>query len=842
MAEIKPEKPAQGNACEGKEVNNIQRTQTPRSVIVKRVKINPMRKLIAVILWLASCPLAFGQSNSLTGTVQDESSGEPISGAVVQIENSFSAAVTDNEGKFELRNLKPGNYRLKVAHISFQKNFVDFVIPTSTSLRIDIKRKIYLSDEVTVTATRAKTNSAIALSNVTKDELQKNNLGQDLPYLLNMTPSVVVTSDAGAGVGYTGIRIRGSDATRVNVTLNGVPVNDAEAHQVYWVDLPDLVSSVDNIQIQRGVGTSTNGAGAFGGSVNIQTNSFSAEPYGSISSSAGSFNTWKNTVSYGTGLLNKKFSFDGRLSKITSDGYVDRATSDLKSFYLSGGYYGNKSSLRMIIMSGKEKTYQSWYGVPEDSLETNRTFNPAGLYYDSNGSIAYYDDQTDNYQQDYYQLLYSRQLIKNWDLNFTAHYTKGKGYYEEYKESQNLNDYGIYNLTVPPSPPITNLVRRKWLDNDFYGLTWSANKTEKRWALSLGGALNTYKGEHYNEIIWAQYLPVMVPAPPYRYENNHALKNDFNIFGKLFYDASQRMHLFADVQVRVVSYQFVGFNENLERLRQQVGVSFLNPKAGVSYNINNRNSINASIAMTGKEPVRDDYVNSTSSSRPKSEYMSDVEAGYKYKSNKASAGIDFYSMNYKDQLVLTGQINDVGEYTRKNISDSYRAGAEAEAAYLFSEKFNLMVNITLSDNKIKSHSEFIDNYDDGTQKEIVYGKTDIAFSPSVISGMMLNYSPVKNFTASLQSKYVGKQFLDNTSDSWKTLDAYFVNDFRLRWNVKTNLFKEIALTFFLINIFDELYESNGYTYSYILGGETTNENYYYPQAGRNFLAGLVIKF
>jgi len=799
-----------------------------------------MKKFIVLLFWLACYSFSFSQTNSISGTVQDETLGEVISGAVVKIENSFSASVTDKDGTFELQNLNQGNFRLSVSHISYEKIFVDVVIPSLSPLIIKLKRKVYLSDEVTVTATRATSHSALAYTNIDNDELQKNNLGQDMPYLLSMTPSVVVTSDAGAGVGYTSIRIRGSDATRVNVTINGVPVNDGEAHLVYWVDLPDLSSSVDNLQIQRGVGTSTNGAGAFGGSVNMQTHSFSADTYGSISSSAGSFNTWKNTVSFGTGLLKKKFSFDGRLSKITSDGYIDRAASDLKSFYLSGGYYGNKNSLRMIAMSGKEKTYQAWYGVPQDSLKANRTFNSAGLYHDANGNITYYDNQTDNYRQDYYQLIYSKVLRNSWDLNLTAHYTKGKGYYEEYKEGQNLNDYGIYDLTVPPNPPITNLVRRKWLDNDFYGLIWSANKTKKNWALTLGGAMNTYKGSHYNEIISAEIFPS--GTLPYRYENNHALKNDFNIFGKLFYDGSHRLHLFADVQTRAVSYQFNGFNNNLEEQRQQVDVIFFNPKAGVTYDINTSNSIYSSIAFAGKEPLRDDYINSTPLSRPKPEYMSDVETGYKYKSNKTSAGINFYYMNYKDQLVLTGQINDVGEYTRKNIPDSYRAGAEAEAGYLFSEKFNVMVNITLSDNEIKSHSEYIDNYDDYSQKEITYGKTDIAYSPSAISGVMINYSPVKNFTATLQSKYVDKQFLDNASDENKMLDAYLVNDLRMSWSIKSNLFKEFALTLLVNNIFNVQYESNGYTYSYISGGETISENYYYPQAGRNFLAGVLLKF
>lgn len=819
-----------------------------------------MKKIVTLLLIAVTTTVALSQNNLLTGVVKTADMQEIISGAVVQVENSFSATVTDKDGKFTLQNLKPGNYRLIISHISFEKQMVEAGVPSSKEIVVMMKKKIYLSEEVTVTATRAASHSAVAFTNVSKDELKKNNLGQDIPYLLNMTPSVVVTSDAGTGIGYTGIRIRGSDATRVNVTLNGVPVNDAEAHGVYWVDLPDLASSIDNIQIQRGVGTSTNGAGAFGGTVNIQTQKFSADPYGSISSSFGSFSTWKNTVGFGTGLINNKsdsstagFSFDGRISKITSDGYIDRATSDLKSLYLSAGYFGRRSSLRFIVMTGKEKTYQAWYGVHEDSLATNRTFNPAGIYYDANGKINYYDNQTDNYQQDYYQLIYSKELRNNWDFNLTVHCTKGKGYYEEYKPADDYYGEGAFSFYGLPDVIVgsdtittTNLVRRKWLVNDFYGLTWSANTNAKRWQLILGGALNQYAGDHFNEIIWAQNLPANVLTTPYEYERNDALKTDMNIFGKLIYAASAHLHLFGDLQLRAVGYRFPGFTDFLEARQQQVTVSFFNPKFGVTYNFNNRNLVYASVSFGGKEPVRDDYVNSTPSSRPKPEYMSDVEAGYKFKSNKTSAGINFYNMNYKNQLVLTGQVNDVGEYTRKNISESSRAGVEAEAAFLFSDKFNASFNITVSSNKINSHPEFIDTYDStgnyiGQQKND-FRKTDIAFSPSIISGVMLNYSPVKNFTVSLQSKYVGKQFLDNTSDEKKKLDSYFVNDFRLKWNVPTKLFQEFSLTLLVNNVLDEMYESNGYTYNYISGGETVSENLYYPQAGRNFLAGLSINF
>ena len=825
-----------------------------------------MKNLVLLPLWLISS-FTFSQNNDLTGTVADGNTGEKIPAAVVSIGNSFSSVITDTEGKFHFINLKPGNYQLTVSHISYENKVVDAAVPSSSAIEIKMKKRIYISDEVTVSATRATTRSAVAYTNINKDELEKNNLGQDIPYLINMAPSVVVTSDAGTGIGYTGIRVRGSDATRVNVTLNGVPVNDAEAHGVYWVDLPDLASSVDNIQVQRGAGTSTNGVGAFGASVNIQTSKLSMEPFGTINSSYGSFNTWKNTVSFGTGLLknnnenNSGFALSGRLSKITSDGYIARAASDLKSFYLSGGYYSSKSSLRFIALSGKEKTYQAWYGVPAEKLNGNYDAllahyyrNLGSIYFTAGDSINLftsnnrtynyytYSNQTDNYQQDYYQLLYSKQMSRNWDLNLTAFLTKGKGYYEEYEPMQSFTDYNLDTLFMQAGDTITqtDLVRQKWLDNNFYGITWSLNRTKDKYKLTLGGSVSQYDGDHFNEIAWAQYTSNS--DINHRYYNDNALKTDLNLFGKLYYDVTARLHLFTDLQVRAISYQFYSLNEMFEQKRRQVDLSFFNPKAGINYEIDNRNSFYASVSTASKEPVRDDYISSTPSSRPKPEYLTDIETGYKYRDRKVSASVNFYRMHYKDQLALTGQINDVGEYTRKNISKSSRTGVEMEAGFIFSDKLNLSLNATLSSNKIKSHSEFIDNYDDYSQKEITYSETDLAFSPSVISGGIINYLPVQNFTVSLQGKYIGKQYLDNTSNEDKTIDAYIVSDLRLAWKIKTKHFKEFAVTLLVNNLFDKKYVSNGYTYSYIYGGETVSEKYFYPQSGRNFLGGLNLKF
>lgn len=793
--------------------------------------------LIGIIL-VPAC--AFSQ-NKLSGIVMNETNNEVIADAVVSVENSFATAVTDATGHFTITNIKENRVKVHVTHIAYEDFISEIDLAENSITILRLKPRIIFADEVNIVATRAGDKSAVAFTNVNKEELEKQNLGQDLPYLLNQTPSVVVTSDAGAGVGYTGIRIRGSDATRVNVTINGIPVNDAEGHLVYWVDLPDFASSIDNIQIQRGIGTSTNGAGAFGGSVNIQSSKVSAEPFASVNSSFGSFNTIKNTVQFGTGLMKDHFAFDGRFSKITSDGYIDRATSDLKSFYLSGGYYGSKSSLRMIIFSGKEKTYQAWYGVPEDSLKTSRTYNPAGEYYDGNGTIYDYANQTDNYQQDYYQLIYSQSINTNWNLNTALHYTKGKGYYEEYMQNDTRLNYNLDTAFVGNDTiASTNLIRQRWLDNDFYGFTFSTNYIKNNFQFTVGAAGNQYKGKHFDEIIWMEKN--FGTQYPYRYSDNDATKNDFNIFSKISYDFTDRLNAFIDLQYRAVSYSFFGFNSDLINAQQNVNLNFFNPKAGISYELKPNQKIYASLGIGNKEPVRDDYVSSSPLSRPKSEQMQDAEAGYKFRGNKISFGINGYYMNYKNQLILNGEINDVGAYIRQNVDKSYRTGVELEIAYSISKDIAISGNATFSENKIKSYYDYVDDYDNGGQIVDTINNTDIAFSPSVISAATISYLPFNNFHVDFITKYVGKQFLDNTSNENKSLKAYVLNDIRLNYALKISHIKEIGITFSVNNIFNKLYESNGYTYSYKSGGELVTQNYYYPQAGINWMAGVSLKF
>lgn len=795
------------------------------------------RFLLAALLLLPG--FAWSQS-ALEGTVVDDLTGDVIPGALVKISQSYSSAVTGPDGHFRFTKVKGDKIVVEVSHLSFETQHVNVQLPAS-SIIVRLHIKSYLSDEVTITATRADAHSAMAYSSLDKTELAKRNLGQDLPYLLNMTPSIVVTSDGGTGVGYTGLRIRGSDGTRVNVTLNGIPVNDAESHQVYWVDLPDLASSVDNIQIQRGVGTSTNGAGAFGGSVNVQTTTFRNTAYGEINSAYGSFNTWKNTVSFGTGLLDDKFAVEGRLSKITSDGYIDRANSDLRSAYLSAGYYGKKSSLKAILITGKEKTYQAWYGVPQDSLSTNRTFNPAGLYTDAGGTIHFYENQTDNYQQDYYQLLYSLAPASHWNINLGLHYTKGKGYYEEYDAARGLSYYG-FPTVINGNDTITqsDFTRQRWLDNDFYGATWSVNYEKNKTALRLGGAVNEYDGDHFGEVLWSKDI-VIDPAPK-RYYEDKAIKKDASIFIKLNYALTSKLGLFVDAQARHAGYEFIGFDRAGLNVPQTAENTFFNPKAGLTFDLSSGKQFYLSVARANKEPVRDDYVNSSPGSRPKTETLTDIEAGYNHRANRFMFGINLYYMLYKDQLILTGMINDVGEYTRQNVPDSYRAGLEAEASFRLFDKLSLGVNATLSRNKISVFNEYIDNYDDYTQLTVIHKNADIAFSPSVCSSALLSWTPLENFSADLSAKYVGKQYLDNTSDETRKMDAYLVSDFRLAYTLKPKWIREIGFTLMLNNILNTEYVSNGYTFSYIYTSEKTTSNYYYPQAGIQCMAGLKIGF
>ena len=689
-----------------------------------------------------------------------------------------------------------------------------------------------LLEPVEVKAIRAGENAPFTKTNISKKEIEKLNLGQDLPFILNQTPSVVVNSDAGNGIGYTGIRIRGSDASRINVTLNGVPFNDAESQGNFFVDLPDFSSSVGSIQVQRGVGTSSNGAGAFGASVNISTNEANLKPYAEFNNSYGSFNSWKNTIKVGSGLVSDHFTTDFRLSRITSDGYIDRASTDLKSFYFSTAYLGKKNSLRFNMFSGKEKTYQAWYGVTEADLKTNRTINYAGM--ERPGEP--YDNETDNYKQDHYQLFYNQQLTTRLKFSTGLFYIKGKGYYEQYKADEAYADYGlpepVYGTNVITN---TDLVRQLWLDNDFYGNIFSLQYQDNISQMTLGGGWNRYKGNHYGDVVWAE-KGLALPARWYDLDAN---KNDFSIYFKEQTKIGSVISVFYDLQYRRVKYNIYGFRYNSDLIIKNK-YNFFNPKIGLSFQ---KNSLSGYVSYSKgqKEPNRDDF-EAGADQQPNPEKLNDFELGIEKKNNNYNIGITGYYMHYKDQLVLTGKINDVGAYTRTNIPKSYRAGIELVAAAEITSWLKAVGNFSVSKNKVIDFTEYIDDYDNGGQKTKQYSSTDIAFSPNMIGGATVSFIPVKNTELSLISKYVGKQYLDNTQNESRKLNAYYTQDARLIYTISKGCLKELNIILQANNLFDKLYEPNGYTFSYFYGGSLTTENYYFPMAGRNFMVGVNVKF
>jgi iron complex outermembrane recepter protein len=686
---------------------------------------------------------------------------------------------------------------------------------------------------VEVTAIRAADKSPFAKSTISKQAIEKNNLGQDLPFLLNQTPSVVVNSDAGNGVGYTGIRVRGSDASRINVTLNGIPYNDAESQGTFFVDLPDFASSINSIQIQRGVGTSSNGAGAFGASINIATNELNKTKYAEINNSYGSFNTLKNTVKFGSGLLGNHFTIDGRVSNIKSDGYIDRAISDLTSAYFSGAFTNAKTSLRLNIFTGKEKTYQAWNGVAEPLLKTNRTYNPSGT--ERNGSP--YENETDNYTQTHYQLFYTQKLNNYWTGSVAFFLTKGKGYYEQYKVNRKLSSFDLpdYNdgSTIIKK---TDIVRQLWLDNDFYGSIFSAQYKKNKTQVTVGGGYTKYDGQHFGEIIWAA-IQASVPKN-YRWYDLPATKKDINLYTKWTQQLNNYWQSFVDVQYRNVDYIINGFRDN-PTLQTGNRYNFLNPKIGITYNKNSWQWY-MSYARAAKEPNRDDF-EAGLTKQPKPEQLNDFEMGIERKKPTYNYGATIYYMQYKNQLILTGKINDVGAYTRTNIPNSYRMGIELQGGYAINKKISITGNFALSDNKVKNFTEYIDDYDNGGQQTKLYYKSAIAFSPSVVTGSTIAIIPFKNATINLLSKYVSKQYLDNTANNARSLNAFFVQDVNLNYSLQGKVLKNTQFIIQLNNVFNKKYEPNGYTFSYVYSGALTTENFYFPMAGFNLMVGVNVR-
>lgn len=772
---------------------------------------------------------------TISGTVTDQKTGAPVPGATIRVQGQTLRGTTaEASGDFSVTGVPEGSSQLVVTSLGYRR--WEKHLEVSGDIRnilVSMENTGLFVKPIEVLSTRAPSDAPFTKTTLTAAEIRGKNLGRDLPYLLDQQPSVFLTSDAGTGIGYTNMWIRGSDITRINVTFNGIPVNDAESAGTFWVDIPDIASSTGSIQVERGVGTSTNGAGAFGATVNLSTNEFHSEPYGVVENSFGSFNTRKHTVKVGTGLIDQHFTVDARASLITSDGYIDRASSDLKSYFLSGAYFNKKTSLRFNLFSGTEKTYQAWDGVPEDSLETHRTYNDLGLM----GNGQYYSNQTDNYIQTYYQLFLNHEINPEWNYNVAVFLTRGKGYYEEYKLDQPYGNYGL----IPPvfnhdTLYTTDLVRDRWLDNYFYGTVFSLNHAGEKLRWHLGGGLDRYNGKHYGEVIWARYGI----DKDYRYYYNTADKNDFNFYWKADRALSPKLRVFLDLQYRHVSYLIDGFDDN-PGILQDNRYDFFNPKGGLSYTLTQKDRFYASYAIASKEPNRDDF-EANQAETPKAEHLGDLEAGYDRKAAFYHLHANVYYMRYRNQLVLTGKINDVGSYTRANIPKSYRLGLELSGEVRFAGIWSLSANAAFSRNKIRDFTEYLDDYDNGGQKAVTHRKTDISFSPDLIAGGSLSVEPVKQLSISVTGKYVGRRYLDNSSSRDGSLDPYLVNNLEAHYSWHPKWISAIDFNLMALNVFNVSYLTNGYTYSYIASGQRMTENAYFPQAGIHFMGGIDITF
>lgn len=820
------------------------------------------KSIAAIALFMHFATTIAVAQHHITVSVTDAGSDKPMPGASIQLEGTIYQGKADAYGLATINHIKEGSYTIVVSYLGYQTEKQRVTVSGDQRLDVALQQAALLTDEVVVQATRATENTATTYKNISKADIAKNNLGQDIPYLLDQTPGVVISSDAGAGIGYTAMRIRGSDAQRTNVTINGIPLNDAESMGSFFVNLPDFASSVDNVQIQRGVGTSTNGAGAFGASLNFQTNTLNEKPYAELDNSFGSYNSWKNTVRLGTGLIDGKFTFDGRLSRVESDGYIDRGASNLQSFYLSGAWHGQNSLLRANVFGGKEKTYQAWYGTPESRLTGDLEAMQA--YAEDDGLTPYetenllnadrrynkylYDNQTDNYEQTHYQLLFSTVFADRWTLNTALHYTRGKGFYEEFKDGDPYSDYGLPVVSMKDTVfTHTDLVRQRWLDNHFYGGTYSLTyKVPGGVEVTWGGAYNRYEGGHYGDIIWSRnpltternYItdagdPFHIT---YRYYDGDATKKDFNTYLKASYQWN-KLFFFADVQYRHVDYAIAGIDNDLRDITQDARFDFFNPKVGVTYRLSTASNVYVSYALANKEPVRSDFTDWPADQTPKAEQLHDIEVGYRIKSHRFNVGLNGYAMLYKNQLVLTGQLNDVGSTLRRNVDDSYRVGLEFDGRWAPSSWFAWAATLAYSQNKIRNFTEVVGDV------ENFYATTDISFSPDWVASSELAFKPWEPVEFALLSKYVSRQYLDNTGNNSRSIDGFFVNHFRVAYNTSFWKLKNIGLTLLVNNLFSEKYASSGYTWGYYLSeSDRVDYNFYYPQATANFLLGLNLKF
>lgn len=807
-----------------------------------------MKRQVLTGLACLALTLQLHAQYSVSGQVIRENE-KPLQGASVTISTLNLGTITNSDGIFKFDNVSAGQYSIKISYVGYETYAMNIYLSSSTNIgKIELKQMYYQGEEATVSAISAGEKTPMAYTNINKEEIAENNYGRDIPYILKLTPSLISTSDAGNGIGYTSMRIRGTDANRINVTINGIPLNDAESYSVFWVDLPELASSTEQIQIQRGVGTSTNGSAAFGATVNLQTTKLNTEPYASYSLTAGSFNTLRNTVSAGTGLINDKFSVDLRLSDLQSDGYVDRSWTDLQSYYLSASWREKRSSLKFITFGGFEELYQSWDGVPSYLLDVNRTYNGLGAYTDSSGQTAYYENQIDHYTQIHYQLHYTNEISSSWRFNTSLHYTKGNGYYEEYKEGEDLAYYSMeYPRIGSEQVSESNLVRRKWLDNDFFGFVSSLEYNSKKNALILGGGWNKYLGDHFGKVIWAQYFGNNVPG--HEWYRGTGDKTDWNIYSKYYFYVNDKITTFLDLQLRGINHIIDGTDANNRNISQTHSYVFFNPKGGINFEPLEGHRFFLSYGRANREPNRNNYTDAPINQPPVSETLNDFEGGYSIAGENFTTGLTLYYMDYLNQLVLTGQINEVGYPVMTNVEDSYRTGVELEFGANFSNKIRWEGNLNLSSNKIKNFTNYIDNWDywddpdnEPYQFEEQITNSTLAYAPSIVVANQLSYRIMKSVVFSLSSKYVSKQYLDNTSNSNFILSPYFVNDLKFTYLLHPKWADQLSFSILIPNLLNEQYESNAWLYRYYSSGEEQFIDGYYPQAGRYILLGFNISF
>ena len=781
-------------------------------------------KKISIFLFLFVSTLANAQSFTLSGKVVDENKN-PLAGASILVKEIKKGASTDFEGNFSF-NLEKGTYTVEVSFLGYNTFLEKITLSKDEEYVIELQTGTTVLEEVLVSAVRVNTDVPMTFSNLSKKEIAKRNLGQDIPILLNYMPSVVSSSDAGAGVGYTYMYVRGSNGERINVTVNGIPYNDPESHGTFWVNLSDFASSTENLQLQRGVGTSTNGSGAFGASLNILTDAVSEEAFGEISNSFGSFNTRKHTVKFSTGKINDHIEIAGRLSNISSDGYVDRAFANLKSYYLQGSYTDENTLIKAVTFGGKEKTYQAWYGLTASELEEDRRQNPYT-----------YDNETDNYEQNHYQLHWNEKLNDNWSTNLALNYTKGAGYFEQSKEGEDAADFN--NLIADGS----DVIVRRWLDNDFYVVNFNTNyKTDKLNFIS-GVSYSDYTGDHYGEVIWGSDLAADVNIRD-RYYFSDAKKTDLSVFAKATFDITDKLIGYVDVQGRFVGYQTKGITSDIAAIDVDANFSFFNPKFGFTYKINPNNSLYTSFAVANREPNRNDFEAGVTTP----ETLNDYELGWRFRSDNVKLTVNSYFMDYKNQLVLTGALNDVGAPIRATSGSSYRLGLEMDADIRISDKLSIRPNATFSSNK---NRDFFITKDGNTTPQSL-GNTNLSFSPDVIVGNSFTYAPTENLQLSFLSKYVSDQFMSNFSSEVSTndvLEDYFTSDLNIVYKLETTkVFKSITFTALVNNLFNAEYVDRGYYYTFDddysnPGTVTTVDGAgYYPQATRNFLIGATFRF